>query len=739
MGALDGVRVIDFGQYIAGPLAGMLLADQGADVIRVEPPSGPAFDVPANATWNRGKRSIVLDLKKEADVATARRLVETADVVIENFRPGVMERLGLGAEALMAANPRLLYCSLPGFAADDPRAELPAWEGVVAAAGGIYSRREQQPIYTAIPISSAYGAILGALSIAMALNARGRDDVGQRIEVPLFDATFAAMGYHGQRVHNAPAPMMPAGGMMGWTRVVQCKDGRYVQFHAGNGNFVDFAKAVGAEDWGQSADLMKRVDDLFLTRTAQEWEDFSAKVQTECAICYSSAEWMDHPHARGSKMVVEVEDPRLGSMRQPGVQVRMSETPGRIRHAAPAPGADGAAIRAEFAGRAPVVAAAAGVGTLKSVLDGVKVLDLCIVLAGPTCGRALAEFGADVVKIDNPGRQAVAFHLDINRAKHSILIDLKKPEGLELFWDLAKEADVIVQNYRAGAADRLGIGYEEARKRNPGIVYASLNAYGYDGPWATRPGHEQLAQASTGMQVRFGGDRRPTLQPYAVNDYGTGFMGAYGVALALLHKQRTGQGQHINTALAYTACTLQSLYFQDYAGKTWDEAKGQDALGAGPMNRLYRASDAWFFFAAPESLLPALERVPGLAGISGVQGAAREAFLEDRFAKGSCAEWTARLLEAGAGAHRVVSPAEIMDDPWSQTHGLSITREVEGVGTVTHIGPSPRLSRTPLRPGRPTPPPGSDAASILAGVNRGADLSRLVELGVVVTEGVLAR
>lgn len=114
---LEGVRVIDFGQYMAGPMAAMLLGDQGADVIRIDPPGGPRWNTPANATWNRNKRSIVLDLKKKADRETARKLIATADVVIENFRPGVMDRLDLGPAAMTADYPRLVYCSLPGFAA----------------------------------------------------------------------------------------------------------------------------------------------------------------------------------------------------------------------------------------------------------------------------------------------------------------------------------------------------------------------------------------------------------------------------------------------------------------------------------------------------------------------------------------------------------------------------------------------------------------------------------------------
>src|SRR3954469_24160996 len=123
-GSLHGVKVIDFGQYMAGPMAAMLLGDQGADVVRVDPPGGPRWNTPANATWNRNKRSIVLDLKKPADRDTARKLIAGADVVVENFRPGVMDRLGVGAAEMTANNPRPIYCSLPGFAADDPRAKV---------------------------------------------------------------------------------------------------------------------------------------------------------------------------------------------------------------------------------------------------------------------------------------------------------------------------------------------------------------------------------------------------------------------------------------------------------------------------------------------------------------------------------------------------------------------------------------------------------------------------------------
>src|SRR5213080_4029061 len=121
-GALAGVRVVDFGHYIAGPLAATMLSDQGADVIHVDPPGGPRWQSDADAFLNRGKRRISLDLKQPDDLAIAQRLIERADVLIENSRPGVMDRLGLGADAMRARNAGLIYCSLPGFAADDPRA-----------------------------------------------------------------------------------------------------------------------------------------------------------------------------------------------------------------------------------------------------------------------------------------------------------------------------------------------------------------------------------------------------------------------------------------------------------------------------------------------------------------------------------------------------------------------------------------------------------------------------------------
>src|SRR5579884_3661456 len=157
----------------------MLLADLGADVIRVDPPGGPRWRHHANAILQRGKRSIMLDLKQPADHAIARRLIASADVVVENFRPGVMERLGLGPTAMTEAQPRLIYCSLTGFASDDPRAGIAATEGVVAAAAAIYhpgtlTPDSDVPVFNPLPLSSTFATLRAAQSVAAALIARER-------------------------------------------------------------------------------------------------------------------------------------------------------------------------------------------------------------------------------------------------------------------------------------------------------------------------------------------------------------------------------------------------------------------------------------------------------------------------------------------------------------------------------------------------------------------------------------
>jgi crotonobetainyl-CoA:carnitine CoA-transferase CaiB-like acyl-CoA transferase len=236
------------------------------------------------------------------------------------------------------------------------------------------------------------------------------------------------------------------------------------------------------------------------------------------------------------------------------------------------------------------------------------------------------------------------------------------------------------------------------------------------------------------MQVRLGGYGPPLIQPFAVNDYGTGLLAAFGTALALFERARTGHGQRVEAALAFTATLLQSPYLQSYAAKTWDEPRGPTALGWEPLQRLYRAADGWLFLGAREADLPALGRVEGLAGAEWLRGDTLARFLEDRLAGLPTATWVGRLTAAGVGAHALAALADLMTDPWVVAHGLAVTREHDCGQRVTTIGPGARLSRTPAVPGRPAASPGADAASVLRDIGLEDDYERLRRQGVIAVE-----
>ena len=765
-GALRGLKVLDFGHFIAGPLLGMLLSDQGAEVIKVERPEGdPARKELAFATWNRGKRSIVLDLKDEAAQGTARRLASQADVLIENFRPGVADRLGIGYEKLAAENPALVYCSLPGFGESHPHRNKQGWEPIIGAATGLYPKVEgsEQPLYSPLPIASTFAAIVGAVAVTMTLCARDRTGKGQRIEAPLYDAMFTAMGRHLVKFHEMDDPDPRNQPRLPMQRQYQCSDGRWVQNHGNYQRFVhQFLEAAGNPEWGaeavadfgkpldlETADMwVQRFTETFRERTALQWQEAISAAGGACTVCKTVEEWLDHPHPLEARMVVEVDDANLGRMKQPGVQVRLRGTLGAIQGRAPMLGEHSDQILQELEGLSPA-RSASSVMSGKNVLhalDGVRVLDLCIVLAGPTCGRTLAEYGADVIKIDDPSRPYdPSGSLDVNRGKRSILLDLKQEEGRSVFFKLLETADVVVENYRKGSLAKLGLDYDSLRRRKPDLVYASLNAYGYDGPWSERPGWEQLAQATSGMQVRRGGrDDAPMLMPYPVNDYGTGMMGAYAVALALHERNRTGKGQSVDSGLALTAGLLQSPYFLAFEGHERQEPEGRNLRGISAFSRLYPATDGWLYVhCADEGAVERLLSLDEFRGV-GARGEARDALgkaqdgelareLSAVFATKPVSYWLEGLNEVGVNAVENAGIGDFRDLPHVREAGLILTREHPGQGRADHLGNTAHLSETPMRAGRPTPLLGSDGDEILAEAGLSAeDVAALKSQGVVV-------
>jgi len=761
--ALTGLRVVDFSQFIAGPLAALQFADLGADVIRVDRPGGPRWRDPANALLQRGKRSIVLDLTKAEDAAIARVLIDAADVVFESWRPGVADKLGVGPAESLARNPGLVYCSIPGFAHDDPRAALPGWEGVVTAAAGLYPQRAGgepgEPRFTALPMASSFAAIQACHAVMAALIGRKRTGVGQHVEVALFDAAFELLGGGAQKVGDTPP--MPQGGAAPATMPqighYHCADGRWVQLclvqprhlewfvqtflpsHVEDG-WTDAGRVVADETIRNA--MRAELTALMATRPALDWERLINETSgAPTGLCQTTEDWLRHDqHARDSRAVVEVPgDPELGLTVQAGHPIALSVTPPRAAGPRHALDADRAQILAEVrelasrpASRRPVIESV----PLPRPLAGIKVVDISQVLAGPTSARILADYGADVVKINSPQDRQHFQHVYTNSGKRSILLDLKLPEGMDAFWRLIDDADVLVENFTRGVAERMGIGEQDVRARRPGIVYSKVSAFGHEGYRGGYRGREELGQAVTGLQMRWFGRETPRMVFYALNDYGAGNWSAFATLVALYHRARTGRGQLTHSSLAHAATFHQAPFMVWFEGRAWDEPSGEDAPGWGPLDRVYRASDRWFYLAAHSARdRAAVRTVTGLSGLDlDSDPAAVAAALATAFSSSPAQEWVRELTALGVGASMVLNQEEVMDSELARARGLSLLRSLPSGEPIRTVGPARRLSLTPVPPSPVPGPPGSDAAAVLAGIGLAGALDELVEKSVILPQ-----
>jgi crotonobetainyl-CoA:carnitine CoA-transferase CaiB-like acyl-CoA transferase len=719
-GALDDVKVVDFGHYIAGPLLAELLAQNGADVIHVDPPGGPRLKGLPDAYLNRGKRRITLDLTTAEDRRVAQELIQSADVVVENFRPGVMDRLGLGPGRMLPASPRLVYCSLPGFAHDDPRASVPSWEGVVMSATAGYRRLRdhwdwqarsnavvddpERPLFSAIPVASTTAAMLGALRVAVALLRRDETGRGGWLEVPLSEAMLEVVGFHLEFpgfVGASDAPPKPFLGSY------LCADGGYVdqvsyprfveKFLVAAGVWADW-KAAGFSDMAQvfadptlRTEADRRFADLILTRPSTVWEAIVTELRIPFARVRTADEWLASNHARESGMVAVLDDPEFGPVSMAGTAIHFSRTPATISQRT-LPNVDRQQVLDDLRN----IRIYPDPSTAKddpAPLAGVSVVEFSQVVAGPIAGRLLADFGADVIKVANPSPAGNnGFHGSFtNRGKRTAFLDVQDPADQGVLRSAIREADVLLQNYAYGAMERYGFGFDTLSAERPDLVYVSLSAFSREGPWKGRRGHENQAVAATGLSARYGGPQGwPIYQPYLVSDVGTGILGAFATVLGLYERNRSGLGQHISTSLAQVATIHQGIYLFDgpQHGRL-PEPSGTSARGWTAFQRLYEASDGWLFVAAAPKLTEAFMRVTGLVRPGPVQAAGDE---DDLLAEAASAvirarpsaHWISAFGPEGIVAQPVREIDDVAQDPtWHRRGVLRYGRNGEG----THGSP----------------------------------------------------
>ncbi|WP_324732795.1 CoA transferase [Pseudomonas paeninsulae] len=821
---LSGYRVVDFGQYIAGPAVAMMLADQGAEVVHIDPPQGPRWDNPADAILNRGKQRVSLDLHREQDLQLALDLIRHADVLVENFRPGVMARLGLGVEQMKLINPSLVYLSLPGFAEQDLEyAGLPAWEGIIAAAVGQFTDMGLSrvlmgitPSFSPLPLASAYASVLGATAVTLALFDRVKTGQGERIEVPIAAALMEGLAYNSMHIEGLPERYkslrereierrrtndLPLNlhyadlqeFLDPFYRTYVCQDGRpfYAVCCSHTRHPIGCLKVLGlwdavraagipthspyldVADWPDGAEctllsyplsrewadlVSNRMKAAFQTKPAYEWQRLFGEAGVPGCAHQLTSEWLASEHALQSASVLEVEDPRFGTMRQLGnICWLQGDTAVTEKQPAQSPSTDRAAVLqllASWRERAVPQPTAGEAPAARGWLDGIKILDLTNVIAGPTIACTLARFGAEVISID-PAKPALdpwntsVFGMQANQGKQSVLLDLQSQQGQAVLDKLLMQVDVITINGSDAQLARLGLSVERLQRINPELILCQFDAYGGPkrGPRSDQPGYDDLVQATTGIMARFGGGMQ-TPEEHA--HFGTidvlgGYCAAQAIGVALVKRAHGHGGSVARSSLVAAGQLIQLPFMYDYPGRTpFNEPSGREVKGANAFYRCYQAQDGWFFLALDQATqLQSLCLALDLADLQLADNQEAEQWLEALFRSQPVSHWQARLSEVDIGCQPLARMSQLRESSlMSSSTGIDLNgpKSVAFIDypdhpsghRVTLIAPnSIRLSRARVKLPTAMPKYGSHTRVMLEQLGcTTRDIEQMIEQGV---------
>ena len=548
VGLLSGIRVVDLTSSWVGAHMGLFFADQGAEVVCIEPPGGSALR--NSAAWaflGRGKHSMVADLTRPEGIERARSLALYADVVMQAWRPGTAERMGLGYSHLATVNPGLVYTSVSGFGSKGPLASLPGYEALVMAKLGFAIQftaftPRGGPAYCSVPyaaFSAAHTALHGTLA---ALYEREHSGLGQHVESSLAQGmaamdpwrwflAFIARQY--PEAYEAAAPIgddgVPNHSFAFRLLVALSSDGHWLQFSQVSPHlFAAFMRVLGLDwmldddEWStvpefDDRDQRRQLWEQMLTaarsKTLAEWREiFDQEPDVWAEVFRRDSELLDHPQMVHDERVICIDDPAVGPVRQPGPLVTGDGFRSGPSLPAPELGRDEVSASWNAAPRKSAGAPAA-VGATPSgspPLAGVTVLELGTYYAAPFAGALLADYGARVIKVESldgePMRTIMGFPesgaAKSLQGKQSISLDLSSDEGRAIVHRLTAGADIVMQSYRAGVAVRLGVDAATLHAVRPGLIYVNSPGYGEGGPCGHRPAFAPTIGAGAGAGWR---------------------------------------------------------------------------------------------------------------------------------------------------------------------------------------------------------------------------------------------
>jgi crotonobetainyl-CoA:carnitine CoA-transferase CaiB-like acyl-CoA transferase len=646
-GACAGLRVLDLTQGLAGPMATMILADFGAEVVRVEPAKGdPGWSTPAYLLLQRGKQSIDLDIGSAGGQAEIRRLAAGFDVVVESLGPGVADDAGIGHEALSAINPGLVYASVTGWGRTGPFAHLKADDALVMAKAGIMRFQPgwyggDRPVFRASPDPSYFAGMLLVQGVLAALRVRDRTGEGQLVETNLLAALTCRQnpavrwllreheelpsesGPGGTEVqseqHVLPHHMDPRQINLIGMRV-ETKDGKWlVHSHTEPHFFPAWVKTIGFDwiwdderykgaPWNVSAEakeeLIRKVQERMKEKTAAEWMELYVANGNVCGdTIQTTQDALRHPQTLAAGLVVEIEDPRVGATVQVGPLCEIPGAPASADRPAPIPGADTESV---LTGEVTPLPAIAGDTTLRRPLEGITIVECAYYYATPFATALLAELGARVIKIEplrqDPYRIISSAgvgdpvlnlgHNNMVRAfqgKEDIALNLKDPAGQEVMRRLIATADVFVHSFRGDVPKSLGVDEETLRTVNPTLLYHYGASYGSKGPYTGQPAIDPIIAAYAGTTAHQAGAGNAPLtetgaDPVAATGHATAMM------LGLFARERTGVGQHLESWMIVSNIYLNAEDAISYEGKPPRREVDPRQLGLGPAYRLYETA-----------------------------------------------------------------------------------------------------------------------------------------------------